>query len=235
MSIADDTAYLTTMCDLIRAIVVIRQWLFFTPNNVSCVISGDEKQQKRAKMQAKACFHQKTVGFVDNCELSHYNKNTRRARNAEDGFELYERLYKQGIELVFLKEPHISTTTYRTALQSSIQMTGTAVDCILEGINEYLMALAKEQIMLAFARAQAETDFLRQRTTEGIRNSDKKSGHPKGSTYETKKEKACKEIIVKYNVDFGGSLSDSETMRMCGECSRNSFYKYKAKLKNQRG
>ncbi len=35
------------------------------------------------------------------------------SRNADEGFCLYEELYHKGIELVFLKEPHINTSTYK--------------------------------------------------------------------------------------------------------------------------
>ena len=160
-----------------------------------------------------------------------FDEVSRMSRDAEEGFALYERLFNEGIELHFLKEPHIDTTTYRKALQNSVQMTGTAVDYILEGINKYLMDLAKEQIKLAFIRSQAETDFLRKRTIEGIKQSSKKSGHINGTTYETKKEKKCKAIIAKHSVYFGGSLSDADCMKLCG-CSKNSFYKYKKALSN---
>ena len=34
------------------------------------------------------------------------------SRNADDGFKLYEQLYNKGVNLVFLKEPHINTETY---------------------------------------------------------------------------------------------------------------------------
>ena len=50
-----------------------------------------------------------------------------------------------------MKEHHIDTETYKKALSGSIAMTGTNVDFILKGINEYLMALAKEQIKLALS------------------------------------------------------------------------------------
>ena len=53
-----------------------------------------------------------------------------------------------------LKEHHIDTETYKKALSGSIAMTGTNVDFILKGINEYLMALAKEQIKLAFEQSE---------------------------------------------------------------------------------
>ena len=37
----------------------------------------------------------------------------------------------------------------KKALENNITMTGTNVDFILEGINKYLMALAKEQIQIS--------------------------------------------------------------------------------------
>lgn len=76
-----------------------------------------------------------------------FDSVSRMSRNAEEGFALYEDLYHKGIRLVFLKEHHIDTETYKKALSGSIAMTGTNVDFILKGINEYLMALAKEQII----------------------------------------------------------------------------------------
>lgn len=79
-----------------------------------------------------------------------FDSVSRMSRNAEEGFSLYEDLYHKGIRLIFLKEHHIDTKTYKKALSGSIAMTGTNVDFILKGINEYLMALAKEQIQCLF-------------------------------------------------------------------------------------
>ena len=39
---------------------------------------------------------------------------------SEEGFALYEDLYHKGIRLVFLKEHHIDTETYKKALSGSI-------------------------------------------------------------------------------------------------------------------
>lgn len=75
-----------------------------------------------------------------------FDSVSRMSRNADEGYKAYEDLYTKGISLVFLKEPHINTDTYKKALDNGIAMTGTAVDCILEGINKYLLALCKEQI-----------------------------------------------------------------------------------------
>lgn len=74
-----------------------------------------------------------------------FDSVSRMSRDAEEGFALYEKLYSEGVTLIFLKEPHINTDTYKQALSSGIPKTGTAVDFILDGVNQYLMAFAKEQ------------------------------------------------------------------------------------------
>lgn len=71
-------------------------------------------------------------------------------------------------------------------------MTGTNVDFILKGINEYLMALAKEQIKLAFEQSEKEVADLHQRTREGLltaRLNGKQVGRKKGIGFETKSPK----------------------------------------------
>lgn len=161
-----------------------------------------------------------------------FDSVSRMSRDAEDGYKLYEKLFHKGISLVFLKEPHINTETYKKAMANQIALTGDKVDLILEGVNHYLMELAKEQIRLAFEQAEKEVSDLHQRTKEGIetaRLNGKQIGQPKGATYETQKAKAAKEIIRRHNKSFGGSLSDAETMRQAG-ISRKSLYKYKREL-----
>lgn len=59
-----------------------------------------------------------------------------------------------GISLVFLKEPHINTDTYKKAISTQVEMTGTNADILLKAINEYLMTLAKEQIRIAFEQSE---------------------------------------------------------------------------------
>lgn len=161
-----------------------------------------------------------------------FDSVSRMSRDAEDGYKLYEKLFHKGISLVFLKEPHINTETYKKAMANQIALTGDKVDLILEGVNHYLMELAKEQIRLVFEQAEKEVSDLHQRTKEGIetaRLNGKQIGQPKGATYETQKAKAAKEIIRRHNKSFGGSLSDAETMRQAG-ISRKSLYKYKREL-----
>ena len=161
-----------------------------------------------------------------------FDSVSRMSRNAEEGFKLYEELYNKGIELVFIKEQHINTETYKKALTSNIQMTNTNVDFILEGINKYLLALAKEQIKLAFIQSEKEVKDLQQRTKEGIetaRLNGKQIGQAKGTKLTTKKSIQAKEQIQKYSKDFNGTLKDIEAMKLIG-IARNSYYKYKKEL-----
>lgn len=175
----------------------------------------------------------KLVAAVRKNDTIVFDSVSRMSRNAEEGFQAYEELYYKGVNLVFLKEPHINTETFRKALEKSIPLTGTAVDYILEGVNKYLMALAKEQILIAFQQAEKEVVDLHQRTKEGMltaRLNGKQIGRAEGAKIETKKAKAAKEIIKKHSIDFGGSLKDTEMITLTG-LSRKTYYKYKKELK----
>ena len=162
-----------------------------------------------------------------------FDSVSRMSRNADEGFNLYEELFNKGIELIFLKEPHINTSTYKKALQNNVSMTGTNVDFILDGVNKYLMALAKEQIRLAFEQSEKEVQDLHQRTKEGIetaRLNGKQIGQKQGAKLTTKKSIEAKKDILKYCKDFNGSLTDTECMKLTG-LARNTYYKYKREMK----
>lgn len=168
-------------------------------------------------------------------DLIVFDSVSRFSRNAEEGFELYQDLYYKRIDLVFLKEPQINTETFKRALDRVIPMTGTNVDYILDGINKFLLELAKDQIRLAFEQAEKEVEDLRQRTKEGIetaRLNGKQIGACPGEKHITKKSIRVKAIIEKHSSDFNGSLSDVEIMQMTG-ISKNTYYKYKKELKNR--
>ena len=164
-----------------------------------------------------------------------FDSVSRMSRNAEEGFALYEDLYHKGICLVFLKEHHIDTETYKKALSGSTAMTGTNVDFILKGINEYLMALAKEQIKLAFEQSEKEVADLHQRTREGLltaKLNGKQVGHRKGDGFETKKAREAKRVISTHCKAFGGTLDDAECMKLTG-LARNTYYKYKRQIREE--
>ena len=164
-----------------------------------------------------------------------FDSVSRMSRNAEEGFNLYEDLYNKGIELVFLKENYINTATYKKALANNIEMTNTAVDRILKGVNEYLMNLAKEQIKIAFMQSEKEVKDLQQRTKEGIavaRAEGKQIGRAVGITIETDKAKESKKSILKHSKKFGGSLNNKECIEML-RIAKATFYKYVVELENE--
>ena len=161
-----------------------------------------------------------------------FDSVSRMSGNAEEGFAAYEELFNRGVNLVFLKEPHINTDTYKKALENNVQLTGSNVDYILEGVNRYLMELAKEQIPLAFEQSEKEVEDLHQRTREGIetaRLNGKQIGRKKDTKITTKKSIAAKEIIRKHSKDFNGTLDDTDVIQLAG-LSRNTYYKYKREL-----
>ena len=180
-----------------------------------------------------------------------FDSVSRMSRNADEGFEIYETLFSKGVELVFLKQPYINTMVYRTALSKEIPLTNTSIDYVLNGINLYFMALAKEQIKMAFKEAENELQHIRQRTREGMESArieGKTIGREKGSHVTSRKEEPVCRLIRKYSRDFDGSLNDSETMSLLSGTtveikdsngkvrevpagvSRNTYYKYKRKL-----
>ena len=46
-----------------------------------------------------------------------FDSVSRMSRNSEEGFILYQELFNKGVELVFLKEKHINTETYKKAFR----------------------------------------------------------------------------------------------------------------------
>lgn len=162
-----------------------------------------------------------------------FDSVSRMSRNAAEGVEAYAALYKRGVNLVFLKERHIDTDTYRQTLQNSVQLTGGDVDYILEGVNRYMLALARRQIYLAFEQSEKEVADLHQRTKEGIetaRLNGKQIGRTAGAAITTKKSIEAKQLIAAHSKDFGGSLTDAQMMKLAG-LARNTFYKYKRELR----
>lgn len=171
---------------------------------------------------------------VKSGDIIAFDSVSRMSRNADEGYKAYQELYDRGVELVFLNEPMINTETFKNALTNSIPMTGTNVDYILDGVNKFLMELAKEQIKIAFDQAQKEVDDLHIRVSQGMetaRLNGKQIGGKVGNKYNVKKCKEAKEQIKKYSKDFDGTLNDSEVVKLIG-ISRKTYYKYKKELKD---
>ena len=163
-----------------------------------------------------------------------FDSVSRMSRNAEEGVKLYFELYDKGVSLVFLKERHIDTETYKSALSNAVQLTGNDIaDIYIEATNKVLRLLAERQIVLAFEQSEKEVTDLQQRTREGIetaRRNGKQIGQKEGRILTVKKSISAKADILKYSKEFNGTLNDIECMRMTG-LARNTYYKYKRELR----
>ena len=110
-----------------------------------------------------------------------FDSVSRMSRNAEEGFKDYKMLYELGVNLVFLNEPLINTSVFDSTknnlLSIDISTGNAAVDTFFKGnielINNFMMALAEEQIKAAFDQAEKEVTDLHSRISQGIREAKK--------------------------------------------------------------
>ena len=201
---------------------------------------------------------EKLLRIIQTGDTIIFDSVSRMSRNADDGFRLYQELYNKGVNLVFLKEPHINTETYRKTLQekkislnlnSGDEATDKLMKSILEALNDYIMTLACQQIQLAFIQSQKEVDDLHQRTSEGIetaRRNGKQIGQQSGRKLNIRKKFPfpVQQLILKYSKNFNGSNSDREVIAIINSSpnpkdkskflhiSLNTYYKYKDELKS---
>ncbi len=183
------------------------------------------------KIEGRKQFN-RLIDDLDRGDTVVFDSVSRMSRDADMGTQIYFDLFDRGINLVFLKEPYINSDTYASNLKNKIELQGTDEDAIFEGLNNYFRLLAKKQIRIAFEQAEKEVSDLRVRTSEGIREARRKGkqiGQPRGAKYNVKKSVSAKEIIRKHCKEFGGTLSDTETMKIAG-VSHNTYQKYKREL-----
>ena len=194
---------------------------------------------------SKVTGYKDFINVVDKLEEGDtliFDSASRMSRDSKEGCDLYEKLFNRNVKIVFLKEPHINTDVYKEALNNQIKLklktgnkaTDELMNSIIDALNKYTIALAKEQIKVVFDQAEKELQDLHQRTIEGIetaRLDGKQIGQIKGRKLNVKKAQNAKAVILKHSKDFNGTLTDDECRKLAG-VSRNSFYKYKGELKN---
>lgn len=170
-----------------------------------------------------------------------FDSVSRFSRNADEGCDLYEKLFNDRINLIFLQESYINTSVYRKALDNQISLqlntgdnaTDTFINAIIDALNKYTIELAKSQIRKAFEQAEKEVKDLQRNTKAGIvtaKLNGKRVGQPKGAKLVTKKSKKVKALIIKHCRDFDGSLSDKDCRKLVG-VAKNTYFKYKREIK----
>ena len=87
-----------------------------------------------------------------------YDEVSRMSRDEIEGFELYKDLYEKEITLVFLKEPHINTDSYKKSMEGIFNMeissgdssTDDLVNSILSAINKFMMNKVENDIKRSY-------------------------------------------------------------------------------------
>lgn len=96
------------------------------------------------KVQGRKVF-EKLLHEVQEGDTIVFDSVSRMSRNAEEGIQVYERLFAAGVELVFIKEPNVNTAVYRQARERQLQAltttgdhaTDTFINSIFEALNDF--------------------------------------------------------------------------------------------------
>ena len=104
-----------------------------------------------AKFQGRSELD-KLLKLVKSNDVIIFDSVSRMSRNAEEGFALYEELFIKGVNLIFLKEPHINTDTYRQAIENKLKIAFDSGDAatdelmtgIVDALNRYIIRLAQK-------------------------------------------------------------------------------------------
>jgi DNA invertase Pin-like site-specific DNA recombinase len=203
---------------------------------ISEVFTGSTDNRPKWKKLMRQC----RAGIVSKLV---FDEVSRFSRNAEEAIVEYKELYNLGIELEFLKEPHINSKIYRDASERKIEIategmdeeTAQLINTVIGGLNDYLLSVAEKQIYLAFEHAQRERELLSQRTSEGLKKAKlmgSKVGRQPGQKLVTKKSKRAKRIIRKHFKLFGGELTATQCYTIA-QITKSTFYRYLQEMREE--
>lgn len=197
-----------------------------------------EEKQSGKDIENRAEF-KKLLDKVKKGDTIVFDEVSRMSRNADEGYNLYMELMNKGINLVFLKERHIDTAEYKRRTEKHVEkvaLSNEKIDNLINGILELVAEFERENlkdnIRIAFERAEDERMLLIKRVTEGKSKSEIHQGRPLGSAnVGTDKADHIKKIIREQSKDFDGKFSDAKIMReYLNGVARNTYYKYKKQL-----
>lgn len=199
------------------------------------------KEKQSAKDIENRTEFKKLLSKVKSGDSVVFDEVSRMSRNAEEGYNLYMELYEKGIDLIFLKERHIDTEEFKRRTQRHIERITTQdnkidnlINGILDLVEEFEKENLKDNIRIAFERAEQERLLMIQRIKNGKEVSDNTQGRPVGSKNKTtEKESKIKQTIKELSKDFQGTLTDEKIIKEYLKVARNTYYKYKKELKEE--
>lgn len=203
---------------------------------ISEVYTGSTDNRPKWKKLMRQC----RAGIVSKLV---FDEVSRFSRNAEEAIVEYKELYELGIELEFLKEPHINSKIYRDASERKINIategmdaeTAALINTVIGGLNDYLLSVAEKQIYLAFEHAQKERELLAKRTSEGLKQAKlmgSKVGRQQGQKLETRKAKRAKRIIRNHYELLGGELTATQCYTLA-QITKSTFYRYLTEMRQE--
>ncbi len=166
---------------------------------------------------------------------------SRMSRNAEEGTKDYFDLYSKGVSLIFIKDRHIDTESYKESFEKAgfnvdFDLDGSAesnlISDILTALKKFMQAKVDLDIRKAFEEAEKELEHNHKRTSDGMEASGagKKIAKARlGNHYETKKSKEMKGKIRKMAKCYDGAMTDKEVIETLG-LARGTYYKYKREI-----
>ena len=143
---------------------------------------------------------------------------SRFTREAENGYAKYMHLLRDGINLVFLDNPTVSTDYINELLHVAEQQDIVA--------RTSLEATVKLLLIVELDRAEKERSILIQRTKDGIAASTKKSGRPEGHL-----DKLTPEVEADIRAYLADRAITQQSIMLKHKLSRNTVKKYAAILR----
>ena len=136
-------------------------------------------------------------------------------------FKNYQAVFSTGADISVLSCPSLDSEIFRSAIMHNLTKGTSSVEMAVSEILE-------SQIKLILFELYTKNYHKRQSIRSGIREAEKKRSR-KGIKLNIKKQKPCKDFMLKNLKDFGGEMSNDEVLEKLG-ISRNTFFKYKKEL-----
>lgn len=176
-----------------------------------------------------------------------FDSVSRMGRTAAEGVKEYQELYEQGVDLVFINEPHINTEKYRKGMEEAkqneikfeVKVTDPMIDELLglleDWLNRFMLYNVQRDIQTAFDDSAKERADLGRRTRDGMSAkgaADKIRAYRTGKHFETERSLKAKIRILENAIQLGGVHNDADVSRLA-DVSIRTLYRYKCELKKQ--
>lgn len=139
----------------------------------------------------------------------------------------YKELIGKDIDVLFDRSPNCDSPFILNCIET-LKVNDSKQD------DDYLLqAVIKMHVEAYINIRDAAANMKKFAQLSATRANGKAYGRPKGSKSDSPMAIKAKQIILKNSKDFAGSLSDDECIPLTG-VSRNTFYRYKKQLKNEK-